>query len=155
MRKLLILILSAVMALGLSLATLVSPPAAHAGWTSSNGYNAGGWATVRMDFYTTKINAGSWQLTSVRLCMTPGNVNVTQLKNSRIQVTGSGGNALRFIDFGDGPGRNDCKTVSVPATNLGSGAYGTINSTVNINGWVPYPDYGYSFCRVVVSGGNC
>lgn len=151
-KKLLVLLAPLVLVAGLIVG---SATPAQAGWTNSSCKNAGGWATVCMDFYTTKINAGTFQLTAVQICMTPGDVNVTQLKNSRIQVSGSGGNPLRYIDFGDGPGRNACKQVGVPATNMGQGAVANLTSTVNINGWVPYPDYGFSMCRMPVTGGSC
>lgn len=129
---------------------------AQAGSTSNPNYNAGGWATVSLNFTTTKINAGTFRLNYATVCMTPGDNNVTQLKPGNIAVRGSGG-ALIVNMYVPAVGRHSCVNV-VPnpsSTNVGSGAGGTYSAVVNINGWVPYPDYGFSFCRGVVNSGGC
>ncbi len=133
----------------------VGAPAAHAvTWTNNDNANPGGWAYIGANYYANRLTQTSYRIESVFVCMIPNDVNVTELKNLSVVFKGSGGATLATYSVPRVP-KNDCRQISVSVQG-GSGMTATLRGTININGWVPFPDYDFSFCRrTVVSSSGC
>lgn len=139
------------------MALTVSTSPAQAGLTTNPNYNVGGWADVSLNFNTTLVKAGSYRMNWAQVCMSPGDQNTKELKaGGNIQVRGSNG-ALITNMYVPRVGRTSCVAIVPNPSSLttGAGAVATYSGVVNIDGWIPYPDVPFSFCRGVVQTGGC